>query len=143
MIDSDSTRLNVERARAALARARMENTSMEVRSPRPVDLSQLSELDARRDKLEQRTRNFRTHIRTRLGLPNANDGQHALTESLGSAAMDGAMCDGDFCAPRSPDLVNTLELTGKHAALADPPPAPARFEAKPDKKKRKKFLGLF
>lgn len=143
MMESESTRLNIERARAALARARMENTSTEVRSPRPVDLSQLSELDARRDKLEQRTRNFRAHIRTRLGLPEVEDTQHALTESLGSAAMDGAICDGDFCAPKAPELLHTLELTGKHAALADPPPAPPVYKAEPEKKKRKKFLGLF
>lgn len=143
MMVSDGTRLNIERARAALARARMEQTEGAVRSPRPVDLSRLSELDARRDKLEQRARSFRTNVRARLGLEDVHDDQHALTETLGSAAMDGAMCDGDFCTPSAPQLHSIMELTGKQSQLSDPPPAPPVFKAQPEKKKRKKFLGLF
>jgi len=143
---SENTRLNIERARAALAKARMDGQSGAVRSPRPVDLSRLAELEQRRERLESRSEEFRDAVRQRLGLGTLDGDRLAVSSVLGSAAMDGAMCDADVCVPPAPRL--PVDKAGDHArtpqSLQDTPKtAPARHSRVKVKVKRRKFLGLF
>ncbi|TGY89795.1 hypothetical protein E5163_01245 [Marinicauda algicola] len=140
---TENTRLNIERARAALAKARMEGQSGAIRSPRPVDLSRLAELEERRSRLEARSAEFRGAVRQRLGLAEAGAERLSVSSVLGTAAMEGAMCDADVCAPPAP------RLPGKSPALAGKP-APAVSPARKAgagkvrvRIRKKRFLGLF
>lgn len=146
---SDSTRLNIERARAALAKARMDGQSGAVRSPQPVDLSRLAELEERRTRLEARSEEFRGAVRQRLGLSSTAGERLSVSSVLGSAAMEGAMCDAEVCAPPAPRL--PIDKTGLSdgqtprtaARGSKTAPGDAHMNAAPVKPKRRKFLGLF
>ena len=65
-MSEDPTRLNIERAREALARARLDDVAMAVRAPRPADLSRLEETQARAENLSARADAFRDTVRSRL-----------------------------------------------------------------------------
>ena len=123
---SDNTRLNIERARAALARARMDGQSDAVRSPRPVDLSRLAELEKRRERLEARSEEFRGAVRERLGLGEMKADRLSISAVLGTAAMDGAMCDADICAPAAPRLPRGAARTPESRSPPRAPRCPAR-----------------
>lgn len=146
---SDNTQLNIERARAALAKARMDGQSGAVRSPRPVDLSRLAELEERRSRLEARSEEFRGAVRQRLGLADPAGGRLSVSTVLGTAAMEGAMCDADVCAPPAPRL--PVGKAGDHAGTAagaakrarNAPPVQSSAKVARAKPKRRKFLGLF
>lgn len=141
---SDNTRLNIERARAALAQARMDGQSGAIRSPRPVDLSRLAELEERRTRLEARSEEFRGAVRQRLGLSSPAGDRLSVSSVLGTAAMEGAMCDADVCAPPAPRL--PVGKIGDQAVKAAPKAQPALKAGNGRVKikiKRKKFLGLF
>jgi len=139
---SENTKLNIERARAALAKARAETQNDAVRTPRPVDLSRLAELEQRRDKLEARAGEFRLAVRERLGLSDLGTDRVSVRSIMGSATMDGALCDADICAPPAP------RLPGDTRALQTPKAKPEMRTRRASvnirvKPKRKKFLGLF
>lgn len=143
---SENTRLNIERARAALARARVESRSGAIRSPRPVDLSRLAELEERRERLEARSNAFRGAVRQRLGLSELPAERLSVGSVLGTAAMEGAICDAEVCAPPAPRL--PLDNRAKQAALKTPDRAPSALPRSGKvsikvRRKRRKFLGLF
>lgn len=139
---SENTLLNIERARAALAKARVESAGDAVRSPRPVDLSRLAELEQRRERLESRSSEFRGAVRQRLGLSD-NSSPLSVSKVLGVAAMDGAICDAEVCAPPAPHMpARPGKLEAKRAPSAKPAFKGKRGTVKV-KIRRKKFLGLF
>ena len=139
----DTTRLNIERARDALARARADQVSAAVRSPRPADLSRLQEDEARRMSIDTRAGAFRGQLREQLGLGDYR-GPETPTSSYVSTLISAPLCDADVCAPVRPVDMKTATLEDAKAsskaksetiteAVAPPPPA----------KKRRKFLGIF
>lgn len=138
----DTTRLNIERARDALARARADQVSAAVRSPRPADLSRLREDEARRMSIDTRAGAFRGQLREQLGLGDYR-GPETPTSSYVSKLISAPLCDADVCAPVRPVDMKTATLDeaktskGKSAAITETvaPPPPA--------KKRRKFLGIF
>lgn len=139
---SENTLLNIERARAALARARVQATGDAVRSPRPADLSRLAELEERRERLEARSSEFRGAVRERLGLASQATSL-SVSKVLGVAAMDGAICDAEVCAPAAPRLPGA---PGKLDAKPAPAPKPALKGKRGTVKvkiRRRRFLGLF
>jgi len=127
----DMTRLNIERARAALARARMDEAVAAVRAPRPADLSRLQEEEARKRMIDSRAGVFRESLRARLGL-----GEYRGPATPASAFVNGLMsaplCDADICGPFTPVAENAeLRMTQAPAAAqphaegeASPPPPP-------------------
>jgi hypothetical protein len=137
----DTTRLNITRAREALARARAEHVAAAVRAPRPADLSRLQEDEVRRMSIDTRAGAFRTQLRDQLGLGEYR-GPETPTSSYVSKTMSAPLCDADVCAPARPAMQTPgLEEHGARAhddviELEDETPAP---EPKP----RKKFLGIF
>lgn len=153
----DATRLNIERAREALARARKNEVAAAVRAPRPADLSRLQEDEARRQSIDARAGAFRGQVRERLGL-----GEYRGPQTPASAYMAGLMsaplCDADVCAPVRPA---GLEPAATTDTAARPEPGqgqaagaytPVSFDqgdalskrAEPaEPKKRRKFLGIF
>ncbi|PWE17759.1 hypothetical protein DDZ18_08885 [Marinicauda salina] len=149
-MSTENTRLNIERARQALSKARLDGSNA-VRSPRPADLSRLRELEIRREHLDSRAATFRTEVRSRLGLGDyaRPDGSAA---PIASVAMDGALCDAEMCAPGAPQLqprhVPAPDAATRNAAEAakskrgrKKKPAKRDAEAKP--KKKRKLFGLF
>lgn len=97
----EQNRLNIERAREALARARSEQTASAVRSPRPADLSRLAESEARRLSIDTHAVSFRDTVRERLDL-GAYRGQSAQTAQVLSGLMSAPVCDADVCMPAHP-----------------------------------------
>lgn len=138
-MSEDTTRLNIERARAALARARMDDVAAAVRAPRPADLSRLQEEQARLNSLNTRTGAFRDSVRERLGLgAYSGDGGTATL----SPVMDAPLCDAAVCAPAAPKLARTA--APKPAPAKAPPQAEPKLDLAPEPKpRRRKFLGLF
>jgi hypothetical protein len=143
MTTEDTTRLNIERAREALARAREDQVVAAVRSPRPADLSRLQEDEARRTSIDTRAGAFRGQLREQLGLGDYR-GPATPTSSYVSKLISAPLCDADVCAPVRPAEMTTATLDEAKAAskgksdtiVSDtPPPPPAR--------KRRKFLGIF
>jgi len=153
----DATRLNIERAREALARARNEQVAAAVRSPRPADLSRLQEEEARKQSIDARASAFRGQVRERLGL-----GEYRGPETPASAYVAGLMsaplCDADVCAPVRPASLEAAQVSdaGVRAKPTQGEAAgaytPVSFEESDalskrsdtaEPKKRRKFLGLF
>jgi len=151
-MSEDTTRLNIERARDALARARMDQVSAAVRAPRPADLSRLEEEQKRRAGIDAHAGAFREAVRERLGL-GAYRGPGVPATQYVSQAMSAPLCDADMCAPQPhPALkpveaaigVSHTEAGDAYTALpegyvAEETPAPPP----PPPKKRRKFLGIF
>ncbi|XBQ16467.1 MAG: hypothetical protein ABL308_01005 [Oceanicaulis sp.] len=155
-MSEDTTRLNIERARAALARARVNHVAQAVRAPRPADLSRLAEEQERRRSIDARAESFRGAVRERLGLGEYR-GPGVPASSYVGAAMSAPLCDADMCAPRVPEALKAGDAKpagkprktartrdgaaysplpeGYVAGETPKPPAPA--------KKRRKFLGIF
>ncbi|WP_430430461.1 hypothetical protein [Oceanicaulis sp.] len=144
-MSADPTRLNIERAREALARARLDDVASAVRAPRPADLSRLEEHQARAETLSDRADDFRASVRTRLGLGEASGGSMSYAHSAGSATgMDAALCDAEVCAPAPPRLGDAPQPAGPKAT--DPQQAASvtpAAQAEPGETRRRKFLGLF
>ena len=148
-MSTENTRLNIERARQALSKARLDGSNA-VRSPRPADLSRLRELEIRREHLDSRAANFRREVRTRLGL-----GDYARPDGgaapLASVSMDGALCDAEMCAPGAPHLeprrVPAPDAATRNAAEAAKSKRGRKKARKRDAetkpKKKRKLFGLF
>lgn len=117
-MSEDPTRLNIERAREALARARLDDVAMAVRAPRPADLSRLQENQERAESLSARADAFRDTVRSRMGL-SANSAGPA-NFATGLSGMDAALCDADVCAPPAP----ALKDAPRSALRADPHSVP-------------------
>jgi hypothetical protein len=97
---SDAQRpLDLDQARAALARARDSVAPAAVRSPRPADLSRLQEMEARSNAIDARASAFRETVRQSLGL-GAYRGPATAPSRLAAHAMSAPLCDADVCAPR-------------------------------------------
>lgn len=148
-MSADPTRLNIERAREALARARMDDVASAVRAPRPADLSRLEEHQARAETLSERATDFRDSVRSRLGLGEASGGSMSYAHSASSASgMDAALCDAEVCAPAPPRLGEASEtaILGGSVTTAErhkTPPTAHPAHAEPSEARRRKFLGLF
>jgi len=160
----DHTRLNIERARAALARARMDEVAAAVRAPRPADLSRLQEDHARAETLNDRASAFRSTVRERLGL-SAYSGPITLSQPAVAHAMNAPLCDAEVCAPAPlatltpPEADAPAETVISDAApdaaldAAQQPVMASELEAEtapetaqpaePTPRRRRKFLGLF
>lgn len=108
---TENTKLNVERARDALNKAKPSALTA-IRSPRPVDLRQLEAEQRQQAKIDHLADGFRNTLRQKLGV-NTFHGDYApmMTPSV-RRLMDNPMCDADVCMPQS------------HSSLA-PKPAPA------------------
>ncbi len=115
----DSTRLNIERAREALARARADQVAAAVRAPRPADLSRLQEDEARRLSIDTRAGAFRSQLRDQLGLGEYR-GPEAPASSYVSKMISAPLCDADVCAPPRPPVEHSVDTGGDPAA----PPRP-------------------
>lgn len=100
-MSEDKNRLNIERAREALARARAEQLTAAVRSPRPADLSRLQESEARRNTIDAHADDFRNELRARLNLGEYR-GPKAPTSRYLANVMSAPVCDADVCMPVRP-----------------------------------------
>jgi len=110
--------LDLDNARAALARARNDITPAAVRAPRPADLSRLQEMEARTATIDARATAFRETVRQSLGLGGYH-GPNTAPSRLAAHAMSTPLCDADVCAPVRP-------------AAATPAPAQAAITDAPD-----------
>ena len=148
-MSADPTRLNIERAREALARARMDDVASAVRAPRPADLSRLEENQARAETLSDRADVFRDSVRARLGLGEASGAAMSYAHSASSATgMDAALCDADVCAPAPPRLgeaahAPVMTETRSAPVPQDTAPTTQPSEQHASETRRRKFLGLF
>ncbi len=138
----DTTRLNIERARDALARARADQVSAAVRSPRPADLSRLREDEARRMSIDTRAGAFRGQLREQLGLGDYR-GPETPTSSYVSKLISAPLCDADVCAPVRPVDMKTATLEDAKAAKGKSETITETVAPPPPAKKRRKFLGIF
>jgi hypothetical protein len=153
----DATRLNIEKAREALARARSDQVAAAVRSPRPADLSRLQEEEARKQSIDTRAGAFRDQVRARLGLGDYR-GPATPASAYVAGLMSAPLCDADVCAPVRPASLEAAQVSdgGMRAKSSQGEAAgaytPVSFDkgdalskrAEPQaEKKRKKFLGLF
>lgn len=123
--------LDLDHARAALARARNDITPAAVRAPRPADLSRLQEMEARTATIDNRATAFRETVRQSLGL-GIYSGPATAPSRLAAHAMSAPLCDADVCAPVRP--VNAppapAEIkSGEGAALAPAPATPVEAVA--------------
>lgn len=99
---TDNTRLNIERARDALERAKPSSASMApIRSPRPVDLRQLDAENTKRAKIDLHADAFRHTLREKLGVNTFNGDYQPMVTPTARALMNDPMCDADVCMPRS------------------------------------------
>ncbi len=157
----DATRLNIEKAREALARVRNDQVAAAVRSPRPADLSRLQEEEARKQSIDTRAGAFRDQVRTRLGLGEYR-GPQTPASAYVAGLMSAPLCDADVCAPVRPAGLEAPQVSDAGLRAA-PEPAPSQGEAagaytpvsfddgdalskrseREAPKKRKKFLGIF
>jgi len=119
----ETTRLNIERAREALTRARMDQVSAAVRAPRPADLSRLREEQNRRASIDNRAGAFRESVRSSLGLGEYR-GPGVPTTSYVAKAMSAPLCDADICAPAPHPALQTVDpaTTAETAAPVAPTP---------------------
>ncbi len=162
-MSQDNSRLDFDRARAALVKAHRES-AIAVRAPRPADLSRLREEEDRRHRIETRAGAFRMEVRSALGLADTSGPYSPLPVST-SGVLGASLCDADICLPDAPS-VTASPVPAAHAA---PPPQAGKSEAqdlsaeKPDDPvgsvvtdadeegapepeaphKRRKFLGIF
>jgi len=145
-MSEDPTRLNIERAREALARARLDDVATAVRAPRPADLSRLQENQERAESLSARADAFRDSVRSRMGLSAYTGG--TASYATGLSGMDAALCDADVCAP-APPLMNDAsraalmgEAERAPAPTADEPIADSNASDTPEPRRRR-FFWLF
>ena len=153
----DATRLNIERAREALARARKDEVAAAVRAPRPADLSRLQEDEARKQSIDARAGAFRGQVRERLDLGEYRGPQTPASAYM-AGLMSGPLCDADVCAPVRPDGLEpaAAQETGRRSQPSEGESAgaytPVSFDQadgmsrraqQPEPKKRRKFLGIF
>jgi|GEM_PF-1687143 len=119
----ETTRLNIERAREALTRARMDQASAAVRAPRPADLSRLREEQDRRASIDGRAGAFRESVRSSLGLGDYR-GPGVPTTSYVAQAMSAPLCDADICAPVLHPALQSVDpaTTAETAAPGAPTP---------------------
>lgn len=156
-------RLDLDRARAALARTREEG-AMAVRAPRPADLSRLREEADRRHRIETRAGAFRMELRSQLGLADTQGPYSPLPLNM-SGVIGHAVCDADICSPEPPMAAPAERakadpappISGERtdagfageAGAAQPVMTHVAAEAVEDApaaetpRKRRKFLGLF
>ncbi len=128
--------LDLDNARAALARARHDITPAAVRAPRPADLSRLQEMEARTATIDARASAFRDTVRQSLGLGSYH-GPATAPSRLAAHAMSTPLCDSDVCAPVRPPVPAPVppEIKGADsetlapARFAEPAPAPAEVQA--------------
>jgi len=128
--------LDLDNARAALARARHDITPAAVRAPRPADLSRLQEMEARTATIDARASAFRATVRQSLGLGSYH-GPATAPSRLAAHAMSTPLCDSDVCAPVRPPVPAPVpaEIKGADsetlapARFAEPAPAPAEVQA--------------
>ncbi|WP_019959735.1 hypothetical protein [Woodsholea maritima] len=97
---TDNTRLNIERAREALHRAKPSSLAA-IRSPRPVDLRQLDAEQTQRAKIDLHADAFRHTLREKLGVHTFNGDYQPMMTPTARALMNDPMCDADVCMPRS------------------------------------------
>lgn len=157
------SRLDLDRARAALAKAR-EESAIAVRAPRPADLSRLREEDERRHRIATRAGSFRMDLRSQLGLADTQGPYSPLPLNM-SGVIGHALCDADICTPEPPQTgaadrpkaQPAPAISGERVdagfageAQAVQPVAPDAdadwADGTPERqapRKRKKFLGLF
>ncbi|OAB55996.1 hypothetical protein AY599_04300 [Leptolyngbya valderiana BDU 20041] len=147
-MSEDTTRLNIERAREALARARAGEVAAAVRAPRPADLSRLQEDEKRRAGIDAHAEAFRDTVRERLGLGEYRGPGVPPSRYVGQA-MSAPLCDADICAPRPLPALETAGV-GRRAVTAAgdaytelPEGYVAEETPPPPAKKRRKFLGIF
>lgn len=165
-MSQDPSRLDLDRARGALIKARTES-AIAVRAPRPADLSRLREEEDRRHRIETRAGAFRMEVRSALGLSDTSGPYSPLPVSA-SGVLGASLCDADICTPEAPVLKSeavpaaheapplkseTREPQALSGETIDAPAAPemtdmAEAEAleapEPEARaKRKKFLGIF
>lgn len=138
----DATRLNIERAREALARAGKDQAVAAVRSPRPADLSRLQEEEARKQSIDARASVFRDQVRERLGLGEYR-GPASPASSYMAGVMSAPLCDADICAPVRPATVRTRDGAPYSPVEFDEGDALSKRAEAAAPKKRKKFLGIF
>lgn len=119
----ETTRLNIERAREALTRARMDQVAAAVRAPRPADLSRLREEQDRRASIDMRAGAFRETVRSSLGLGEYR-GPGVPTTSYVAKAMSAPLCDADICAPAPHPALQIADPaeTARPAAPVTPEP---------------------
>ena len=131
-MSDETTRLNIERARDALARARMDQVAAAVRAPRPADLSRLRENEERRSQIDDQAGAFRDAVRARLGLGEYR-GPGAPVSSYVGQAMSAPLCDADICAPAPHPALNIGEIASTAApsepAVTETAVQPAAVEA--------------
>ncbi|GGG99339.1 hypothetical protein GCM10007420_13990 [Glycocaulis albus] len=157
------SRLDLDRARAALAKVRDEG-AIAVRAPRPADLSRLREEADRRHRIETRAGAFRMELRSQLGLADTQ-GPYSPLPLNTSGVLGHALCDADICtpeppmaaAPARPKADPAPSIAGDHADTGFAGEAPAVEPVAPETDagwadgapepeappQRKKFLGLF
>lgn len=99
-MNDNPSRLDLDRARAALAKVRDES-AVAVRAPRPADLSRLREEADRRRRIETRAGAFRMEVRSQLGLADTQ-GPYSPVPLNTSGVLGHALCDADVCAPAPP-----------------------------------------
>jgi hypothetical protein len=120
--------LDLDHARAALARARNDITPAAVRAPRPADLSRLQEMEARTATIDARASAFRETVRQSLGL-GAYNGPAVAPSRLAAHAMSTPLCDADVCAPVRPVAATSAPVAAApelaQAQPAGPAPVPA------------------
>ncbi|MEQ8435143.1 MAG: hypothetical protein RIA71_12980 [Oceanicaulis sp.] len=119
----ETTRLNIERAREALTRARMDQVAAAVRAPRPADLSRLREEQNRRASIDNRAGAFRETVRSSLGLGEYR-GPGVPTTSYVAKAMSAPLCDADICAPAPHPALQTVDPATRTDAAAPAAPTP-------------------
>lgn len=119
----ETTRLNIERAREALTRARMDQVSAAVRAPRPADLSRLREEQDRRASIDNRAGAFRESVRSSLGLGEYR-GPGVPTTSYVAKAMSAPLCDADICAPAPHPALQTVDPAASAETAAPAAPTP-------------------
>jgi hypothetical protein len=124
VMTEETTRLNIERAREALTRARMDQASAAVRAPRPADLSRLREEQDRRASIDGRAGAFRETVRSSLGLGEYR-GPGVPTTSYVAKAMSAPLCDADICAPAPHPALQTAAPATPAEAVTPVLPTPA------------------
>ena len=143
-MSEDPTRLNIERAREALARARLDDVATAVRAPRPADLSRLQENQERAESLSSRADAFRDTVRSRMGLSAYSGGSVSFASSASLSGMDAALCDADVCAPAPPQMNDASRTALMGEAERAPEPAASQDDAsEPEEPRRRRFFWLF
>jgi hypothetical protein len=119
---SDASKLNIERAREALAKARPDAAAAALRSPRPTDLSRLRDSLAQKQKVEARADTFRAGLRAKLGLGEFAGPYSPVAFPTAELLTGQPLCDADICAPAAPPVP---EFSRPEAGDPPPPPRPA------------------